>query len=479
MTTDELVEVRDRRFYFVGIKGTGMAALAELFTLDGALVCGSDVDDRFFTQASLDRCRISYYNGFNPDHVPQDADAVIYSAAYSPDSHPELLQARKFNLPLIGYTEALGAYSRRFHSVGVAGVHGKTTTTAMLGIVLRAFDFPLRLLTGSLVPDFGNSAVLHLGGHWFVAETCEYRRHFLHFSPRNILLTSIEEDHQDYYPDLQSITTAFKEYISLLPEGGGLVYCSDDANVLDLVTTLKKNRPDIRYLPYGVHTEDIAWRAHDIQEAKGFLDFHIGDLPIGFRLSIPGRHNVVNAVGAIAMATEMYRQEFGRGPSVEQYRAAADRLAAFKSTYRRSQVLGEKNGILVMDDYAHHPTAIKKTLEGIKAFYRPRRLVVSFMSHTYSRTQALLEEFARSFESADTVLFHKIYASARESNQSGISGKVLADSAQKYRGEVYYFEEFSDALPFLRKHLEPGDLFLTMGAGDNWKLATSFLEDAN
>lgn len=477
MHTIELGQLQNRKFYFVGIKGTGMAALAELFTLDGAVVSGSDVADTFFTQNSLDLRHITYSNGFNPVNVPGDVDAVIYSAAYSPDSHPELQRARELKLPLIGYTEALGAYSRLYKSVGVSGVHGKTTTTAMLGIILRAFGFPHRLLTGSLVPDFGNSAVLNLGGNWFVAETCEYRRHFLNFSAQNILLTSIEEDHQDYYPDLQSIEAAFLEYVSRLPRGGCLVYCANDPNVVSLVQNMKSFRSDLFFKAYGIDDTGMDWVAHQIQQEKGLLRFKVGSLPTQFELSVPGKHNVANACGALAMASEMYLQEFQRLPSESQYQEAARQLSNFKSTYRRSQVLGERNGVLVMDDYAHHPTAIRKTLEGIKAFYQPHRLVVSFMSHTYSRTQALLEDFAQAFQVADVIMFHKIYASARESNQTGISGRILAERAQKYQDQVYYFEEFDDAIPFLKDYLRPGDLLLTMGAGDNWKLAIRYLED--
>lgn len=468
--------VRGRKFYFVGIKGTGMAALAELLHLDGAQVSGSDVSDTFFTEIALRKRGIPYFDCFAADHVPRDADGVVFSAAYSPDHHPELLRAREYGLPLWNYTQALGLYSRQFSSVGVAGVHGKTTTTALIGVVLRALGVPFRLLTGSLVPDFGDSPVVHDGGEWFVAETCEYRRHFLNFHPRKILLTSLEEDHQDYYPDLASIRDAFGEYLRLLPEGGTLVYCADDANVLDLVRQTLSERPDLSPIPYGFEAPAERWRVVSVEQVPGAVRFRLGGLERTWVLHIPGRHNVLNAAGALALAWSLHQEEFGREPDPVAIDRVVTALGAFRSTYRRSQIVGERGGVLVMDDYAHHPTAIRKTLEGIRSFYRPSRLIVSFMSHTFSRTRALFDDFARSFTDADVLLLHKIYASARESHESGTDGPALAERTRRYHPNVTYFEEFESALPYLEATLRPGDLFLTMGAGDNWKLGRMFLE---
>ena len=216
------------RIHLVGAKGTGMCALAEILTAAGAIVSGSDVADTFYTDRILASLGIPVHD-FDPENVRSTTDLVIHSAAYRPDQHPELLRARNSGIPIATYPEALGGLSRTMDSSGICGVHGKTTTTALAGVVARACGLPATILAGSAVADFGDRSTMVLGNKLFIAETCEYRRHFLSFSPQRIVLTSIEPDHQDYYPDLQSIMKAFLEYALLLPAGGSRVYCADDA----------------------------------------------------------------------------------------------------------------------------------------------------------------------------------------------------------------------------------------------------------
>jgi len=459
----------------VGIKGTGMAALAELIHADGAIISGSDVPDHFFTEELLNSLNIPYFAGFKALNVPKDCDIVIHSAAYDSRTHIELLRAEELGIPVINYSRALGLYSRLFTSAGIAGVHGKTTTTAMTGLVLRGLKFPFRLLTGSVVPDFGNSATLKLGGQDFIAETCEYRRHFLEFQPSTILLTSVEEDHQDYYPDLKSITMAFSEYIHSLPPNGALVYCNDNTNARKLCEAFKLERPDIQLLPYGFSAEG-AYQIINYQSLEGETRFQLSGFSLEFKMHIPGSHNVLNAAGAWALGLCVYRNRLKRNPTLIEMEDALDALSRYKSCKRRSEIVGEKDGILVLDDYAHHPTAIRLTLRGMKEFYKNRRLVVSFMSHTYSRTQALWEEFSKAFEDADLLILHKIYASAREQAHTGVSGEELFKETKKFHSNVLYFKEPEESLKYLTAHLTKGDIFLTMGAGDNWKIGKMFLE---
>lgn len=462
-------------YYFVGLKGTGMSALAELLVRDGARVVGSDTADSFFTQTALSRLGITCFEGFTADNLPSDVDAVVFSAAYSPERHPELVRARELGLPVWSYPEVLGAYSRLYRSFGVAGVHGKTTSTAMVGLILRALGLPSRVLTGSVVPDFGDSAVLHSGGEVFVAETCEYRRHFLHFHPQGILLTAIEEDHHDYYPDLRSIVQAFDDYVQLLPQGGLLVHSADCPNVLGLVQRLRRSRADLQLVSFGRGARG-EFGLTSMAEEQGRVLFSLGGLEGSWELSIPGQHNAVNASGALALAWSIFRALRGRDPDGTEREAVRGALRDFRSTYRRSQVVGQRDGILVMDDYGHHPTAIRLTLGALRRFYRPVRLVVSFMSHTYSRTAALLHDFAQSFGEADVLILHEIYASARETDCRGIDALTLVEAARQQHPRVVYFPRPLDALDFLRDELKPGDLFVTMGAGDNWKLGKAFLE---
>lgn len=465
------------KVHFVGIKGTGMCALAELFLRSGAQVSGSDRPEQFYTDEILKRLEIPYRETFSALNVPPDVDIVIYSAAYSPDTNEELKAAVARSVPVFKYTDALGAYSRRFDSSGIAGVHGKTTTTALTGTLLRGLALPAQVLAGSAVGNFEGKSTLVLGDQFFVAETCEYRRHFLSFHPRRIVLTSVESDHQDYYPTYESIRDAFVEYGRLLPQGGELIYCADDDGASEVARLLRAERKDISLVPYGFSAEGD-YRISSMQNGDECTLFTLQGFPITFRLPVPGKHTVLNATAALALSLSLFKNYTNSNVvQPETLKALAAALGSFKGSKRRSEIIGEAQGILIMDDYGHHPTAIQTTLEGLRAFYPRRRIVVSFMSHTYTRTAALLDEFAASLKVADVVILHKIYGSAREQYSGGVTGRTLYEKTQALRDQVYYFEEVMDALPFLKQELKAGDLFITMGAGDNWKLAQALYEE--
>jgi UDP-N-acetylmuramate--alanine ligase len=464
--------------YFVGIKGTGMCALAELMFHSGVKVCGSDISEIFYTDAILRDLGIPYYQSFKAEHIKGPIDLVIHSAAYSPETNPELAESLKQGLPVLKYTDALGAYSAGFDSAGITGVHGKTTTTALAGVLIRGAGLPAQILVGSAVAGFKGRSTLKLGNTYFVAETCEYRRHFLSFHPRHIVLTAVESDHQDYYPTYESIRDAFVEYGRLLPPGGELIYCADDPGAAEVAGILEKENRGLAFVPYGFEAPgDFGITAFEVLRERTRISFR--GFPGEWRLRIPGRHTALDAAAALALTSSLVRTEFGNGGknkgreggwNKERLEKVRQALEDFQGSKRRSEILGEAGGILFMDDYGHHPTAIRTTLEGLKAFYPRRRLVVSFMSHTYTRTAALLDRFAASFEKADVVFFHKIYASARELYHGGVNGKTLYEKTRALRGEVYYVDEPLDAVEPLKKTLRAGDLFLTLGAGNNWPL---------
>ena len=457
-------------FYFVGIKGTGMAALAELLLRQGSRVAGSDTKEVFYTDAILHGLGIPVHEDFDPADVPAKADRVIYSAAYPPETHPQLLRGKELGIPLLSYPEALGEFSHRMNSAGIAGVHGKTTTTAIAGAIVRELGLPGCVLAGSAAANFGDRCTWTGGSDFFIAETCEYRRHFLFFSPRWIILTSVEADHMDYFKDLADIKAAFLEYCRLLPDKGTLVYCADDAGAAETAEKLRAQRPDIRFVPYGRSAQG-PYRVESAAEKPGVTVFRLGGIPADFEVHIPGLHTVLNCAAAIALVSSIHREIF---PAAELPREGLVRaVAGFRGSRRRSEVLGDAGGVLFMDDYAHHPSAIATTLAGLRKFYPERRIVADFMSHTYSRTAALLGDFAASFSGADFVILHKIYASARESNTGGISGKVLFEKTKSLHPQVRYCEEPMDAADLLKKELKPGDLFITLGAGDNWRLGAA------
>ena len=455
------------RVHLVGIKGTGMAALAEVLVSRGAFVTGSDTPETFYTDAVLRKLGIPYVEGFAAANLPPGVRFVVHSAAYRRDENPELVAAAARGITMLQYPEALGALSRASDSSGISGVHGKSTTTAMCGLVLKEWGFPATVLVGAEVPGFGGRSTMVAGSRYFVAETCEYRRHFLNFRPSRIVITSIEPDHLDYFHDLDDILSAFVEYGLTLPRGGSLVYCRDDDGARAAAERIASSRPDIDMVPYGRLAEG-AWRVVSEENMAGEVRFTLAGGPSSFSLHVPGAHNVLNAAAAVALCSLIWKCE-RPGPGVD-LAAAARALAAFRGSRRRSEIVGEANGVLFMDDYAHHPTAIRKTLEGIRSFFPGRRLVVDFMSHTYSRTRALFAEFGACFAPADLVVLHRIYASAREKNDSGLTGRELFQETARNHPDVHYFEDPMDAVPFLLTELRADDIMVTMGAGDNWKL---------
>lgn len=481
-------DISGLKVYFVGIKGTGMAALAELFHRQGAIVSGSDVEDVFYTDTILSDLGIPYYKGFAEEQLPEDADVVIYSAAYDVASHPELAKAQRLGRErkkdLLVYPEALGFLSQKQKSFSIAGVHGKTTTTALCGALVQGLGLKGSVLVGSGVNSFGNKSTYSGGNDFFIAETCEYRRHFMDFSPRKILLTSIEADHLDYFKDYHDIFSAFLDFAKKLPHRGGIVYCADDAGASDMVDTLLNERLDLHASAYGFSaygdfeiTRQWVEDGYNCFTLKGFsgMEFDGQDAETIFKLSIPGRHVVQDAAGAVALLCSHLKDQGINYKTMGQQ--IADALLLFKGTRRRSEIVGEtEDAILFIDDYGHHPSAIKTTLQGYREFYSGRRLIVDFMSHTYSRTASLLDEFASSFGDADIVILHKIYASAREEYNGTISGIDLFRLTSDQHKNVMYYEEVEDAFDYANDLLMPGDVFITMGAGDNWKLGRQLYE---
>ena len=463
--------------YFIGIKGTGMCALAELLHNRKIRVSGSDGAETFYTDDILKELGIPFYESFDASHINDNSslpDLVIYSAAYSADTNPEIAEAQRLNIPLYKYTDALGAYSAGFDSTGITGVHGKTTTTALAGTLLRGVGLPAQVLTGSAVGAFGGRSILNLGDKYFVAETCEYRRHFLSFHPRRIILTSVESDHHDYFPKYEDIRDAFIEYGRLLPPGGQLIYCADDPGASEVALAIKSEKPEIDLVSYGFNADaDYRIEMFQVMEERVFM--RLNGFPGDLKIRVPGKHTALNAAAAIALCSALVKQEFGNetydGWNEERRENLKTALEEFSGSKRRSEILGEAGGILFMDDYGHHPTAIKTTLEGLKEFYPTRRLVISFMSHTYTRTSLLLDEFAASLQKADMVLLHKIYSSARENYEGGVTGETLFKKTRETGKEnVFYTDDPMDGFELMKDILRPGDLFITMGAGDNWKL---------
>jgi len=470
--------------YFVGIKGTGVCALAELLHGAGMKTAGSDIPEVFHTDAILRELGIPFHESFDWAHIGDDIDLVVHSAAYD-ENNAEIAEARRKSIPVATYPEALGAYSAGLDSTGVAGVHGKTTTTAMCGCLARALELPAQVLAGSAVANFDGKSTLVLGGKYFIAETCEYRRHFLAFHPRRIILTSVESDHQDCFPSYESIRDAFVEYCRLIPPGGQLIYCADDSGAAEVAGIVERENRGVIPVPYGFSAKGDygidSYRICRDASGDGMAAFRVNAFDGELFLRVPGRHQARNAAAALALAGVLLKDEFGTGWNPDRQNAAKKALEGFAGSKRRAEIVGNAGGIVFMDDYGHHPTAIRSTLEGLRNFYPSRRIVVSFMSHTYTRTAALLDGFADSLSGADVLFLHKIYASARERFDGDIDGMSLHEKIAGLRGGenaplLRYVEEPMEAAEPLKELLKPGDLFLTLGAGNNWPLGVRLFE---
>ena len=523
-------DFRGVHIHFVGIKGTGMAALVEILFHKGAVITGSDVTERFYTDEVLENLGLKALP-FSAANITEKVQYVIYSSAYKLDKNPDLIEATRRGIPCLLYTQALGAYSERAYSCGVCGVHGKTSTTGLVGTILKEIDLPSQVLAGSVINSFGgtctytspNCAAGTGEQSIFVAETCEYQRHFMSFCPKKIILTSVEPDHEDYYPTYEDIRQAFIDYICKLPEGGEVIYCADDKGACDTVSLVRQKRPDIVMIPYGVNAENADIAGAENASSGGAGNFAKCDFTVNFgkvenernnfslgfftkagkgefSLSMPGRHEVLDAAAAVALVCRLL-VTFGKNP-LDYYENIKRGLLNFSGGKRRSEIVGRfknKNGadVIVLDDYGHHPTAVKTTLEGYRDFYKGRKIIIDFMSHTYSRTQALLPEFSKCFDSADFLILNKIYSSAREKPEDfKITGKTLYEETKnhwKNSGKdencIVYYEQAESALDFVNNLLNPdaenndnknfpdGYLFITMGAGDNWKLGKAILEN--
>lgn len=438
--------------HFVGIKGTGMSALAQVSSkIEGATISGSDVEEWFFTDAVLERAQIPVLS-FAPENV-EKADMVVASAAYTKD-HPEIARALELKIPVLSYPQFLGRLMSKKRGIAVAGTHGKTTTTAMIGLVLLQAGIDPTIVVGSDVPSIGGNA--YSGhGEFFLAESCEYRRHFLNYSPEYLIITNIEFDHPDYFKNLDDVIDAFRELAAKIPPGGRTFVWAEDPNRVKI-----KSPAPITTFGF-TEGADIRATAMVFHDQGSSFQVMIGGTNAGtLELQMAGKHNILNALAAIAFCLEIgipLNLIFGS-------------LAQFNGTKRRFEHIGNRDGALIVDDYAHHPTEIRTTLEGARLSYPDRRIRAIFQPHTFTRTEKLLEEFSLAFGSADEVVIAEIFASAREQNLHTLSASVLAELIQKQGIQVRYFSTLDAIKTYVAETIAPQDLVLTLGAGDIYKV---------
>lgn len=447
--------------HFIGIGGISMSGLAKILKDKGFRVSGSDsVSSALTTELEEDGCLISYEQSAN--NINTDINLVVYTAAIQ-SSNPELAKAFELGIPTITRADLLGQIMNNYKvAVNVAGTHGKTTTTSMVSEVLIAADADPTISLGGILDSIGGN--IRLGkSDIFVTEACEYTNSFLSFFPTINIILNIEEDHLDFFKDINDIRHSFKLFTEKLPENGTLIINSDiddidyfykdtTCNVITVGSDPAKSKysaTDISYDSFGCCTYTLL----------------IEGTPSGtISLKVPGIHNVYNSLAAVALGFELDI------PFVKIQQG----LLSFNGTKRRFEKKGEINGVTIIDDYAHHPDEIAATLNSAK-HYPHNNIWCVFQPHTYSRTKILLDKFAESLSHADKVVLADIYAS-RETDDLGISSADLMEEIRKFGTECYYFPSFEEIQKFLSNNCINGDLLITMGAGDIYKVGENMLK---
>jgi UDP-N-acetylmuramate--alanine ligase len=444
--------------HFIGIGGISMSAIAEVLLTFGYKVSGSDMKASSITE-KLSNKGANIAIGHDENHLP-DCNLVVYTAAVKND-HPELMKAKKKNIPIVSRAEMLGLLMKKFKkSIAISGTHGKTTTTSMVSLILEYSDFDPTILVGGELDEIGGNVKVG-NGEYFITEACEYVGSFLKFFPNIGIILNIDEDHLDYFKDLDHIINTFIQFAKLIPKNGFLIAFKDDPNVEKVLSKV-----DCPTITYGSNaTCDYFTKNIEFNE-KGFASFDVfhKNKSLGtFELSIPGKHNVDNALAAIACCHTL-------GVPVEMI---IKNLKLFHGTHRRFDLLGTLGDITVVDDYAHHPTEIKATLKAARNVPH-NQLWCIFQPHTYTRTKALLNDFAHSFIDADKIIISDIYA-AREKDTGEIHSKDLVEKIKLQNKDVIYMNNFEEIAEYVRTMAQPKDLVLTMGAGDIYQVGKIFL----
>lgn len=451
---------RPVHIHFIGIGGISMSGLAEVVLHRGFAVTGSDNKESELTRR-LEEEGVVIHIGQKAENIPEECDLVVFTAAIHKDN-PEYAEAVRRGLPLMTRAELLGALMKNYSTaIAVSGTHGKTTTTSMISHILLAADADPTISVGGMLPSIGGN--IRVGkSEYFITEACEYTDSFLSFFPTHGLILNVEADHLDYFGCLENVRASFKKFADLLPEGGALII---NRGIEDIGYFTS----DIRcpYLTYGleenadVTAEDITWSHF---ACGTYQCVYKGEKLGEIKLNVPGIHNISNSLAAAACALSL-------DIPFEKIREG---LESFTGTDRRFQVLGHAFGCAVVDDYAHHPTEIRACLSTAQR-YPHNKLWCVFQPHTYTRTAAFLDEFAGALSLADEVILSDIYA-AREVNTIGVSSNDIVERIRELGARSEYIPDFEGIAAYLEEKMRPGDLLITMGAGEAYKVGNMLME---
>lgn len=453
-----LYKSRKKKVHFIGIGGIGMSGIAEILLSQGYIVSGSDIAESDITRRLAGLGATVHY-GHKESNL-DNADVVVVSSAID-EKNPEIQAARKSKTPIIQRAEMLAELMKMKTGIAIAGTHGKTTTTSIIATIVQSSGLDPTIIIGGRVDALGGNAKLGKGD-FLVAEADESDKSFLHLPATIAVVTNIDNDHLNNYGSIQNIKDAFVDFVNRIPFYGMAALCQDDENVKSILPRLKKP-----FITYGFSPQaDL--QARDVQFANFGSSFEVwlGEKRLGqAQCNIPGKHNVLNSLAAIAVGMEI-------GLTFEQVR---DGLAQFRGVRRRFELKGEKGGIKVFDDYGHHPTEVKATLAAARKAWHGR-IVTLFQPHRYSRTQDCYEDFVKAFDDADVLFLADIYP-AGEAPIPGVSAEKLAEDIRQHgHRSVEFLGEAKSAAERIAPKLQPGDLFLTLGAGNVYAAGEQLLK---
>jgi UDP-N-acetylmuramate--alanine ligase len=448
-----------KKIHFVGIGGAGMSAIAKVLVEMGYIVSGSDLN-KTETTNKLEKLGANIFLGHSSEHI-QDTQALVVSTAI-PETNPEVVTAREKNIRIFHRADIVAHLMLQYQGIAVAGAHGKTTTTSMIAVMLEHAGVDPTIIIGGEVDYLNGSAKLG-SGKYMVAEADESDGSFLKFSPHIAVVTNIENDHMDFYKTMDNILQTFKKFLHKLPSDTGLgILCFDNDYIRELVSEV--DRP---YISYAID-HDAHYMARNIrpQGAVTTYDvYHDGKVLGTIKIAVPGRHNVANSLAAVVVGLQV-------GLTLEQI---AEGLSHFQGAKRRFQTKARMNGIWIIDDYAHHPTEITTTLLAARQT-EPKRIICVFQPHRYSRTKFLRNEFGGAFHPCDILILTDIYA-AGETPIPGITGEVLKEEVERQTGmQVIYIPDKDKVARYLNEIVEAGDLVITMGAGNVYRVGEELVE---